>query len=92
LTAPDTPIPGRPSKRTVAGAIAAMVLFGAWFMVYGHTNPAARECLALYRAASTAAESSRVDVTEPPQTRGRNLERRTCRALTSFGGWWAASR
>ncbi len=92
MTTPNAPSPPRPTRATVAGALATMVVLAAWFMLYGHNNPAARECLALYRAAHTAADSAQVDTTEPPQSHEANRERRSCQSITSFGRWWAARR
>ena len=38
-----------------------LVALGLWLLFRSYTTPAARECIARYRAAKTAADTARVD-------------------------------
>ena len=78
----------RVSRRLSALAgILALVAVGAWFMVHAFIPPASRECLAMYRAARTAADSARVDSTVPRQSGIANLEAKSCGFIRSAARW-----
>jgi hypothetical protein len=77
--------PGRPlSQRSlVAAGIVALVALATWFILHSYISPASRECLALYRAARTAADTARVDGTTPHQ----RAEAKSCGFIRSKARW-----
>ena len=61
--------------------IAAVALLAVWFMTQVYTTAAARECLAGYRAARSAADTARVDAMIPPSGRSAGPEAHSCRFI-----------
>jgi hypothetical protein len=78
-----------PSPRIPLRALLALGLGGAgilWLLLNLYTSPASRECIALYRAARTAADTLTVDQTLPPSAQ-QNAQPRTCGFVRVHARW-----
>jgi hypothetical protein len=60
------------------GALLALVVIAAWFMLSAYQTPAAKECTRLFRAATTAADRSRVAAHVPDVPGNQGPEAHSC--------------
>ncbi len=67
----------------VLGIVCAGIL---WLYTHMYVNPASAECVALYRAAKTAADTLMVDHSFPPSAT-RNAQPRTCGFVRTTARW-----
>ena len=58
----------------------------AWFLFRSYTSDAARECIALYNTAQSAADTSRIDSLIPQGSRAES-DPRTCGFLRQSARW-----
>ncbi|MBK6423033.1 MAG: hypothetical protein IPI38_09485 [Gemmatimonadetes bacterium] len=86
MTAPTAtePLPGRPVPRVAMAASAlALGALAVWMLLGLYQTRGARECLARYGAARTAADTARVDALVPgpagPEAHSCGFTRRTAR-------------
>lgn len=83
--APDSD--ARPGRRAiVVAALGGLAILVAWMMLELYQSPASRDCLRLYRAARTAADSALVDATFPDSARA-GPEAHSCRFIRSTARW-----
>jgi hypothetical protein len=78
-----------PARRPVAiPALIGVVLLGlaVWFVLGTRAAPEVRECTALYHAARTAEDTTRVDLTVPDAAK-QHAEQRSCGSLRTAGRW-----
>lgn len=74
-------------EKRLALTLGSIALIGAlWYFSRLYTSDAARECLALYHQATTAADSARVDTTVVPASR-KLSEPRTCVSFRGGARW-----
>lgn len=67
--------------------IALLVALTIWFTTHAFVSPASRECLALYRLARTAADTTRIDTTLPLHRDAANPEAKSCGFIRSKARW-----
>lgn len=80
--APETP------PRWVRVTIVSVVLLATgWMLFHLYTGDAVRGCGRLYRAAHTAADSARVDMTVPAARSGAGLQTHSCGYLRTNARW-----
>jgi len=78
-----------PGSRFPILALLPLGLGGAgvcWLLLNLYTSPASRECLALYRAARTAADTLTIDHTLPPSA-NRNAQPVPCGFVRVHARW-----
>ena len=77
-----------PRARLATGiALALVVAVTAWAFRDVFVSPASRACMALYRAARTAADTAAADHTIPEQA-PRTPEARSCGNIRQFARWF----
>ncbi len=76
------------NRRAVPAFLAFGIAGAGLFWMYAHlyVNPASTECLSLYRAAKSAADSLVIDHTFPPSA-SRNAQPRTCGFVRTTARW-----
>ncbi len=79
--------PARQALPRPAVVVLLVILFVAgWLFFRRYTSSASRECLALYRAARTAADTARIDTTFTPASR-KESDPRSCGFLRHSARW-----
>jgi hypothetical protein len=76
----------RAPPRAVLLVAALLIAAAGWYLLRSYIGDAARECLTLYRAAHSAADTARVDSTVTPGSAGRS-DPRTCGSIRSSARW-----
>ena len=82
----ESAVPAARRPIVVAG-VAILVAVGAWFIAHAFIPPASRECLMMYRAARTAADSARIDGTVPRSSGVHNPEAKSCGFIRTAARW-----
>jgi len=82
----DSPVRS-PSRWVLWTIIPALVFSAGWIMLRVYTSPEARECHALYDAARTNADSTRVDSTVPNPSRIADTNARSCGNMRTSARW-----
>lgn len=76
---------GPAPKRIFLLALVVAIAVTGWLLLRVNTSAAARECLAAYRAARTAADSAAVDSLVPVPNGGSSPER--CLVIRTSARW-----
>lgn len=80
----DTPTTRRRAIPILIGI--ALLATATWFIFGSRTDPAVRECTALYAEARTAEDTTRIDLTVPPAAT-MHAEPRSCGSYRMSGRW-----